>query len=162
MNRSAKGDASVASRALRTNPQSCATMMVFFLFVSESESTPYWIRILIMACARCSSTLVALAFNVWLPPKLGRSMATRWADFCSSGELMMYRHTAQLSGYPWMKITRGLLDSSASLELGSSLLTKWILKPFAKVKKWWERPENCLDRFHRRSCAEFHQLALGV
>lgn len=70
----------------------------------------------------------------------------------------MWRHTAQLSGNPWTKITSGLSDFKAAGEPGASLLTKWNLKPLARVIIWWERPAKSFDRSHRRSRALGAQL----
>lgn len=125
MNRCASDGASAARRIDSTQPQSCATMIVFFLFVSEPSSTPYWLRRVTISSVSFSRTLVAeYFFSASLPPYPGRSIATSVAAFCSPGKLTICRHIAQLSGNPWMKITRGLFDFKAAAEPGASLLTK--------------------------------------
>jgi hypothetical protein len=83
-----------------------------------------------------SNTAVAVYFSrLSVPPYPGRSMATRLAEFCRDGELAICRQIAQLSGNPWIKMTKGLSDAKTDGEPGAALLRKWNLNPLWSVRK---------------------------
>lgn len=76
-----------------------------------------------MNSVKLSNTFVAeYSSRPSVPPYPGKSTATKMLDSWIAGEDTIWRHTAQLSGKPWIRMTSGFFERAAVALPGTTLV----------------------------------------